>query len=208
MFWCLCASSLKRVHNILSELMKWSRNRAVRLSMRWLTDKKPKLLIHSSTTLLLLVCKIFMNTRVTVKSNECLCRDIGLTGHASVPYNIEDIHFVFSKFKTTSSEAKRPIACLHLPIDLCCCAGFDTFLGRTAILAPLFDYVRISKETPRTVEICLSSSGGGGVENKSLGDRIAASGPIHLHQSIYEEEAIGWLFHFSATALQPLMLCD
>ena len=70
------------------------------MSIRRLTGKKTKYFWHSSTVCLEPVCKIFIKTRFTPKSSECLCRDI--TGHASVPYSIADIHFVFSKFKMDS----------------------------------------------------------------------------------------------------------
>jgi len=92
---------------LFSDEPKRPRKRAVRILIRWLTGRKPKYLWHSSTVSFEPVRMIFINTRVTAKSSECLCRDS--TGHTSIPYSIEDIHFTFSKFKTISSETKRPI---------------------------------------------------------------------------------------------------
>ena len=57
--------------------------------------RKPKhLCMHSSTVSFEPVRMIFINTRVTAKSSECLCRDS--TGHVSIPYSIENIHFTFN----------------------------------------------------------------------------------------------------------------
>jgi len=82
---CLLARSWKTLHKLFSDVLKRSRKRAVRISVRWLTGKKPKYFCDSSTICFEPVHKNFMNTRVTTKLSECLWRDI--TGHASVPYN-------------------------------------------------------------------------------------------------------------------------
>jgi len=82
------------VKNTAQTVLRWTKTTKKTSSADTNTGRKPKHLWHSSTVSFEPVSMIFINTRVTAKSSECLCRES--TGRASIPYSIEDIHFTFS----------------------------------------------------------------------------------------------------------------